>query len=1006
MPALASPSTWRTHPYTYTGYLYVDRPPAVFKARINQAAFSYPLTQLSFDGVTVGAYTDVTKNMTVLVGTSEGADDLGRTRVRKAATSSVLYIGESSQGTHDGEVNPQDDAYITVLEEYRLWTIPPRIADDGTNYKDYDIPYTEGGRNYGSRPGPIANGGPWRAALVDPDTGVAAFDFSASDSLAVSPGSAISTYAWDVGDGTITTGTSSSQDITATFPAGRRYVDLTVTDDNGDSRTHHILTVALDADDATWKPITRFEIVEQRLTREGGALTAIIHQDLPPATYPDGCAVIYFEEEVYGGTAGSLAGPSTVGGVKFVGWHDTQSESPRMTLQGLERGTELRCISTAAAMRRRNILPQEVLDDDTPSSWRQMDTFTTGRFMMYQLAWHSTVLDVAPFVLEALGSAYPGLSVAASTLWDQVQEIAGSLGQVLTCDQRGVLRVLDDPMLQDSGSRTSTVIISLDGDDYGAYTLEQDRHPRQYWMAGEGQTTGAAVSDIYCRAPGLAPGQGAERIDMAQQLVASQTALNARIGHAYARANSPWLPGRVSLVHTGDAGIDPALLEWVEWTVASNTNRRGLALTDERCLPSEVAIRHSLDRQGRAVKDVDVTLEIETTGTPAVTVIIPEDAVSDFEDWYPSWEPIPFDPLPEGGSGDLTALEVTQSPAMYASGSSGIARNRTPGAPSPAWEIVLEAADFGGNPIDGFLLDPWDPKNGAYVMVRDGASGPIELYYVDNLNGSPGSQTVTLRATSSVGANGQIMAAAIDREGFVAIGTRETAGAVSSYVRSMMLDGYGDSAFSEVRPGELVSRTDPVVPGIALGTKGTQTMYMSTDSWVYKSANLGASWSQLLSATWPIIKVPYDSNPTDSELYYVAGNIYGAGTDLCYYDGSTLHTRALPATYTMTPYYWDSLHVATFAKTRVAVMTPQGRLLTSDDGGQTWTVGAAAIDVGGGLSTGTNIYGWPWDTDFFVTSRLEMTDDAGDTIQSVVGDWDSAVGWARTSLHIDIVWVP
>ncbi|HMN10896.1 MAG TPA: hypothetical protein PKD55_01075, partial [Bellilinea sp.] len=75
------------------------------------------------------------------------------------------------------------------------------------------------------------------------------------------------------------------------------------------------------------------------------------------------------------------------------------------------------------------------------------------------------------------------------------------------------------------------------------------------------------------------------------------------------------------------------------------------------------------------------------------------------------------------------------------------------------------------------------------------------------------------------------------------------------------------------------------------------------------------------------------------------------------------------------------------------------RLLTSNDGGLNWSVGAAGSGATYSLS------GWPWDENFFVTGALQMTYDAGATWQSVVGDWDSAVGGDRTELLIDIVWV-
>ena len=55
MPALASPSTWRSHPQHVRGFLFLLKPAVVFKARVNQASFTSSLDQFAYDGVTVGA---------------------------------------------------------------------------------------------------------------------------------------------------------------------------------------------------------------------------------------------------------------------------------------------------------------------------------------------------------------------------------------------------------------------------------------------------------------------------------------------------------------------------------------------------------------------------------------------------------------------------------------------------------------------------------------------------------------------------------------------------------------------------------------------------------------------------------------------------------------------------------------------------------------------------------------------------------------------------------------
>ena len=97
--------------------LFLLKPTVIFQAQVNSLSFGYPLGQVPYDGVTAGDYTAVQPGMTVLFGTAPGGDDLGRQRVRRAATDTTLYIGRSSRGVRDGEVDLQDDAHITVLDD-------------------------------------------------------------------------------------------------------------------------------------------------------------------------------------------------------------------------------------------------------------------------------------------------------------------------------------------------------------------------------------------------------------------------------------------------------------------------------------------------------------------------------------------------------------------------------------------------------------------------------------------------------------------------------------------------------------------------------------------------------------------------------------------------------------------------------------------------------------------------------------------------------------------------
>jgi hypothetical protein len=98
--------------------------------------------------------------------------------------------------------------------------------------------------------------------------------------------------------------------------------------------------------------------------------------------------------------------------------------------------------------------------------------------------------------------------------------------------------------------------------------------PRVHWLDGAAILTNtldasaAAVHPVFCIAPGKAPGQGANAQNRNYQLAQSQTELNDRTGHQYARMNATNDPVDISLVHGGDAGIEPADQEWIRLTMS------------------------------------------------------------------------------------------------------------------------------------------------------------------------------------------------------------------------------------------------------------------------------------------------------------------------------------------------------------------------------------------------------------------------------------------------------
>ncbi len=886
---------WRDT-YTYKGYLYVDHPAVVFAARVNQASFTFPLVELTYDGVATGAIAAALPGYTLLVGSSAGADDLGRVRVRKAGSATKIYIGEASQGTLDGEMNPTDDAYLTVIAERRVWAVEPYInPTTKVYYKDYEIPVIDGGRNYGQYPGPLANGGCDRIGVISSGASYR-FTFNSGYSMAVSSGSTLSGVTWDVGDGTLVAGDNATDAvIEADFPKGRRYVKLTATDSNGHTHTHYILTVVLDPTDANWTPIYDFEIKERRLSDQGPTLTVTVYESLLPATYPEGASVFYWENEAYDGVAGSLAGPATCEHIKFRGWINSEAANPVATPNGVVPAIELRCVSTIERMRRINLLPQRVEDNASPTKWWHLTGPTHFGFLYYLLRWHSTVLEVAPPSFLNADDDYLSMAkTTASNLYQQIAEFAKASRHKLTCDQRGILYWADYQQLIPVASRTATVIETLTADDYYEVSIERDRPPEVYWLDGKG-ITNLDNNPVFCISPGSAPGQGAVRVEFAGQYVADQTELNVTTGHEYARINSPWLPIRVKVVHPGDIGIDPAYQFWVQLTLPASTNTRGYSFTNQRCQVGEVTIRQPSD--GRNIKEVEIALIVETVGTPAQTVVPETGAV------IPSYTPpSSYYPItnynPGGGIASLYLHKGVKKIAGFNTDGYVYITNDF-GAVNPVWtryDLGLTANSHGLKLYD-FVVDPFSPGyRGTGSEINGWIAGAKVIARIDDIFGA---RTVTTQfnfpteipAGPYPGPDWRTIDASFGFQNWAMCVTRYDEGAGgkqgaylayttdgTNWQTEQHIGGYTENPGANGADTGLYISSKTAGRAYALGqyaAGGTGGMFRPTKGYV--TTDYGANWAAIVAGStgpdlvgdqWGNISVPWENNVNELLAYW------------------------------------------------------------------------------------------------------------------------------------------
>jgi hypothetical protein len=593
-------------------YLYVHKPHAIFSALVNQGSFTYPIQEVAWDGLIGGGYAAIKPGMTVVFGTTAGGDDLGRGRIRKAATADTIYFGRSSQGVRDGECDLADNVYIYVRDEYRLWAKIPYIEDDGTIYKDGDL---EVG-TYTDEIPPKANIVPPAYAATIGGSDIITADFSGTASFSV-VGATISTYLWDVGDGTITVGTSASSAITATFPAGFRYISLTVTDSNGE--THTMRTPVYARDPASDTTVDSWNILNHRITPFGQELEIEALSDVSDT--PDGTTVMLWE--------GEPTSSADYSHMLFWGWHHVDPTNTAADRAGTYSRTTLLCLDTAGKLATLPGFPVSVEGNASPDTWYEMSSPNMDKYLDYLLRWHSTAFEVTTWTSSGTGSAFPFviLSSDGDSLFDQVERRARALvpDYHFTCNRMGQLAVIIDPMLQDTGDRTATVQAAVNESNWSSINFTHRRAPEVHWHRGNAIRANATeISALFCVAPGEAPGQGVFEQEQGEQLAESQTTLNACEGHRYARRNAVQTLFEIVLTGGNDRGIDPAELTWVSLTVTSDTAaQRGLTFDAERGLVHELNIAYE-PVLGGLVRTVTILWERETSGTPAVTYIPPD----------------------------------------------------------------------------------------------------------------------------------------------------------------------------------------------------------------------------------------------------------------------------------------------------------------------------------------------------------------------------------------------
>ncbi len=643
-------------------YLIVHAPTVQLQFHPNAAASSNISGTIPYTTALSGAYTNVLLGMTVIISpTSDYAADLRNqpencfvTYVRSAATSSVLAIGQTKYqfATTD---------YVTVLNDYRIFERKIRAISANDIRRDYDISYRT--------PKPRISGIYSQVAYASGSS--ATISFAPSAEVMASSGT-ISTWLWKVADGTITVGSSSTQNITATFPVGTRYVHLTVTDSHGVSNylTAFIAVIPTSLNSVIHLDNQNFNITESLENGNSASFTA-----LADGNWLDGTQAIVATQATYADGTSALT-------TSLVGWlKDINDNLAGDDTVGLVKQASANILGVAYYTSQ--IQSEGFFTElkTAPAIWGEFGRLTPYDCLWYLASEHTTLANVAAldYPSDHTDFKFTEINIPSGTVSEVLSTMAfRCLGGMPNYSPNGeiFLRTSLFYMVDNADRDAATVYASYTTDDglsfdFSRVTDFEIKPVGQILMGCALYNTTTRIPRVYySKAPaGDESGYLIEELDgIIMAANTSDTDARTTAGfftanHYFAINENPVLT--VSLLD-GYHTLVPSAFQWHKFSLAStDTVSTAILTTDERFICTDVTIGYD-DSLGRVA--VKATFRKETYGgdnylqeTGYVNTNVPA-----AQPYTPQYEPLPF--LDTG----LDSDDVYDSPNNDESGDEGV----------------------------------------------------------------------------------------------------------------------------------------------------------------------------------------------------------------------------------------------------------------------------------------------------------------------------------------------
>jgi hypothetical protein len=597
-------------------YLLATPNDIVWQAEVNQDISGLVFAEFDWTNTLQGVRTNVIEGQLLLITTA--ADDFTnpviRGRVRKVPDATDVFINEVA-------INIDTSMYVTVIDDFDIMEKLIKVDAAGDQFKDWDIVWED-------LP-PIISG--LQSVYADfSESDPVAFTFSPS-AIAAASGATISTWAWDIGDGSFTGGTSSSdQNIQCTFPGfgtnEHRWVHLTVTDDNGNSTTIHfeVFTVSKNSSTAAKLSVDGFQITGT--LSEGWNATITAFAGFANTTIWDQNRMAIASIDNYGGTATPI-----VSNIMMVGRLRTENNpTDADELAGLVAESQLQIEGFATQLARISSPRLPIFDEDSPDSWGEIADPTLTRLTAYIWAFHSTMLGISSISFDDFSSFISDdFKIEDSNLLDVINSDANSInGQVAFAPSGEITIRRNNNYLSSTDRDARDTIFDFQTQDITSYQLDIEYGQSIGQVIVGGLVYSTSLNEIasswIARSPPQAFGTGYETSVLnGQILTADATEANARIEMAQRAANhKAYINPKPRLTVTLIDGfwfLIPTIHQWYTFTLAADTNARGRAYTtNDRWLLVDVDYAPFWDDTEKVwLRETNATFELETTSDGA-----------------------------------------------------------------------------------------------------------------------------------------------------------------------------------------------------------------------------------------------------------------------------------------------------------------------------------------------------------------------------------------------------